>query len=88
MPELNALRDRLAAWLGPLRGQAARMVPQMPVEDRAADTWEPLVIIADLAGGHWPAGARAACLAMTRHEAVQDEQSSLKTRLEIGEPLS
>ncbi|WFB11829.1 DUF3631 domain-containing protein [Streptomyces sp. LX-29] len=81
VPELHALRDRLAAWLTPLRGQAARMVPQMPVEDRAADTWEPLVIIADLAGGHWPARARAACVAMTRHEAVQDEQSSLKTRL-------
>ncbi|MFG2936530.1 DUF3631 domain-containing protein [Streptomyces sp. NPDC048282] len=81
VPELDALRDHLAAWLGPLRGQAARMVPQMPVEDRAADTWEPLVIIADLAGGHWPAQARAACLAMTRHEAAQDEQSSLKTRL-------
>ncbi|MEV0266051.1 DUF3631 domain-containing protein [Streptomyces sp. NPDC050617] len=80
-PELNALRDRLAAWLGPLRGTAARMVPQMPVEDRAADTWEPLVIIADLAGEHWPAQARAACLTMTRHEAVQDEQTSLKTRL-------
>jgi hypothetical protein len=80
-PELNALRDRLAAWLGPLRSTAARMVPAMPVEDRAADTWEPLVIIADLAGGHWPDKARAACLAMTRHEAVQDEQTSLKTRL-------
>ncbi|WP_405933789.1 DUF3631 domain-containing protein [Streptomyces sp. NBC_00827] len=81
VPELNALRDQLAAWLGPLRNEAARMVPKMPVEDRAADTWEPLVIIAELAGGHWPASARAACLAMTRHEAVQDEQSSLKTRL-------
>lgn len=81
VPELNALRDRLTAWLGPLRGQAARMVPHMPVEDRAADTWEPLVIIADLAGSQWPAQARAACLTMTRHEAAQDEQSSLKTRL-------
>ncbi|MEU2363073.1 DUF3631 domain-containing protein [Streptomyces noursei] len=81
VPELNALRDRLAAWLGPLRSTAARMVPEMPVEDRAADTWEPLVIIADLAGGHWSASARAACLTMTRHEAAQDEQTSLKTRL-------
>ncbi|MGA4849471.1 DUF3631 domain-containing protein [Streptomyces sp. G5(2025)] len=81
VPELNALRDKLAAWLGPLRSKAARMIPDMPVEDRAADTWEPLVIIADLAGGHWPDRARAACVAMTRHEAVQDEQSSLKTRL-------
>ncbi|WTY05701.1 DUF3631 domain-containing protein [Streptomyces canus] len=80
-PELNALRDKLAAWLGPLRGTAGRMAPTMPVEDRAADTWEPLVIIADLAGGHWPANARAACVAMTRFEAVQDEQTNLKTRL-------
>lgn len=81
VPELNALRDKLAAWLGPLRRKAARMIPSMPVEDRAADTWEPLIIVADLAGGHWPARARAACVAMTRHEAVQDEQSSLKIRL-------
>ncbi|QES13000.1 hypothetical protein DEJ45_11680 [Streptomyces venezuelae] len=81
VPELNALRDRLAAWLTPLRGTAHRLVPPMPVEDRAADTWEPLVIVADLAGGHWPAQARAACLAMTRTELVQDEQTTLKTRL-------
>ncbi|MFS4093339.1 DUF3631 domain-containing protein [Streptomyces sp. AF1A] len=81
VPELNALRDRLAAWLTPLRRAAAGLVPKMPVEDRAADTWEPLVIIADLAGGHWPAQARAACLAMTRNEVVQDEQTTLKTRL-------
>ncbi|WP_455753805.1 DUF3631 domain-containing protein [Streptomyces decoyicus] len=81
LPELHAVRDRLAAWLTPLRGTAAGLVPKMPVEDRAADTWEPLVIVADLAGGHWPTSARAACLAMTRHEAVQDEQTTLKTRL-------
>ncbi|MGW0786863.1 DUF3631 domain-containing protein [Streptomyces sp. NPDC002911] len=81
VPELHALRDRLADWLVPLRGTVAGSVPKMPVEDRAADTWEPLVIVADLAGGHWPARARAACLAMTRNEVVQDEQTTLKTRL-------
>lgn len=81
LPELHALRDRLTAWLAPLRSSAAGLVPKMPVEDRAADTWEPLVIVADLAGGHWPSRARAACLAMTRNEVVQDEQTTLKTRL-------
>ncbi|MEV6450224.1 DUF3631 domain-containing protein [Streptomyces anulatus] len=81
VPELHALRDRLADWLVPQRGTVAGAVPTMPVEDRAADTWEPLVIVADLAGGHWPALARAACLAMTRNEVVQDEQTTLKTRL-------
>jgi len=28
--------------------------PVMPLEDRAADVWEPLIAIADLAGGEWP----------------------------------
>jgi hypothetical protein len=37
-------------------------VPAMPVEDRAADTWEPLVAVADHAGGTWPNRARAAVL--------------------------
>lgn len=39
--------------------QLAQAEPKMPVEDRAADTWEPLVAIADVPGGHWPATARA-----------------------------
>ncbi len=41
VPELNALRDRPAAWLTPLRRAAHRLVPLMPVKDRAADTWSP-----------------------------------------------
>ena len=34
----------------------------MPLEDRAADTWEPLIAIADLAGGDWPTRARTAAV--------------------------
>jgi transcriptional regulator with XRE-family HTH domain len=30
-----------------------------PAEDRAADTWEPLVAVADHAGAHWPDHSRA-----------------------------
>ncbi|MEO3842757.1 DUF3631 domain-containing protein [Streptomyces sp. B22F1] len=78
---LNDLRDRLTAWLTPLTEQAAETAPPMPVADRAADTWEPLVLVADLAGGEWPTLARTACVAMTAHEAGQDEEASLKTRL-------
>jgi hypothetical protein len=81
VPELNAVRDKLAAWIGPHREFARKYRPSMPVEDRAADTWEPLVTMADLAGGHWPDRSRAACMAMTRSEAVQDERLTLKTRL-------
>lgn len=83
-PALHAIRDELAAWLKPLFRRAMDMEPGMPVEDRAADTWEPLVTIADLAGGEWPALARTACRAMTDYEAGQDEQGGLRTRLLVG----
>lgn len=52
------------------------MSPDMPVEDRAADTWQPLVVVADLAGGTWPQAARAACVTMTAHEAEHDQDNS------------
>jgi hypothetical protein len=81
VPLLNALRDRLAAWLLPLHAEAMNMTPAMPVEDRAADTWEPLIVIADLAGGAWPSLARAACKAMTAYEAGKDEDGGLSIRI-------
>ncbi|MEU3374444.1 DUF3631 domain-containing protein [Streptomyces sp. NPDC006660] len=81
-PLLHALRDKLVAWLHPLHATAMDLTPPMPVEDRAADTWQPLIAVADLAGGRWPAAARSACLAMTKHEAEQDQDnSSLSIRL-------
>jgi len=41
--------------------------PQLPpnLHDRAADIWEPLLVLADLAGGDWPRLARDAALATT-----------------------
>ncbi len=47
----------------------------MPVEDRAADTWEPLVIVADLAGGPWPDRARQACARMVAAETQAEEDN-------------
>ncbi|WP_259400652.1 DUF3631 domain-containing protein [Microbispora sp. H13382] len=52
----------------------------MPLEDRAADTWEPLVIAADHAGAHWSDRARAAALALTA-EADDNGQTSTRIRL-------
>ncbi|MFF3547150.1 DUF3631 domain-containing protein [Streptomyces platensis] len=81
-PALNALRQRLAAWLGPHMEEAADSEPIMPVEDRAADTWEPLIVVADLAGGPWPAWARTACQMMTAYEQGQEEDhGGLKIRI-------
>ena len=38
--------------------------PVLPdqITDRAAEVWEPLIAIADLAGGHWPDTARTAAI--------------------------
>ncbi|MCX3060731.1 DUF3631 domain-containing protein [Streptomyces beihaiensis] len=81
IPTLHTLRDRLTAWLRPLMDTAADLVPPMPVQDRAADTWEPLVVVAELAGSTWPERARAACAAMCAAEVGQDDESNVKTRL-------
>ncbi|WP_457029214.1 DUF3631 domain-containing protein [Kitasatospora sp. P5_F3] len=74
-PALHAIRDRISQWTAPLAERALLLEPAMPVEDRAADTWEPLVIIADLAGGPWPRLARQACRRMVDAE-VQTEEDS------------
>jgi Protein of unknown function (DUF3631)/RepB DNA-primase N-terminal domain len=61
--EGHALRDRLAAWAA---GVAPRITaggwPTLPetITDRAADMWETLVAVADVAGGRWPDASRVA----------------------------
>jgi hypothetical protein len=61
-PHLQELRERLHDWVTGL--DLEDVEPDLPVEDRDADKWEPLVAIADAAGGEWPARARMACLSL------------------------
>ena len=61
VPQLRGVRDRLHAWVDAEHHRLADAEPELPAEDRAADVWEPLVAIADAAGGDWPARARKAC---------------------------
>jgi Protein of unknown function (DUF3631) len=75
------LRDRLTGWAREHLGELQRAQPVMPLEDRAADTWEPLVAVADLAGGDWPQRARTAAQVMTAAEAQHEEDTSASVRL-------
>lgn len=61
--EAQPLRDELAAWVDSTSAQLGDAQPEMPegVTDRPAEIWEPLLAIADTAGGHWPTTARNAC---------------------------
>jgi hypothetical protein len=60
------LRVGLEAWASTIERKAAAAYPEMPdgICDRDADVWEPLLAIADLAGGDWPARARVAAVAL------------------------
>jgi hypothetical protein len=65
VPALRELRERIHVWVDDHRDELADAEPALPVEDRAADVWEPLVAVAEAAGGDWPARARKACKALT-----------------------
>ncbi|MEU6221296.1 DUF3631 domain-containing protein [Streptomyces sp. NPDC047022] len=82
VPEGNKLRDRLARWAEAIQEQVTDVFPELPdgVADRPADVWEPLLAIADAAGGHWPARARKACIAFVKASRVNDK-GSLGVRL-------
>jgi Protein of unknown function (DUF3631) len=80
-PPLNELRDRLSGWVHEHLRELHHATPQMPLEDRAADTWEPLIAIADLAGDDWPDRARTAATTMTAAEAQHEEDTSASVRL-------
>ncbi len=70
---LHRLRERLAEAMADAQGRIEFAEPDLPVEDREADCWEPLVAVADVAGGEWPGRARHACEAICA--ATSDEEN-------------
>ncbi|MBQ0965351.1 DUF3631 domain-containing protein [Streptomyces sp. RK23] len=80
--EGHQLRDRLATWAEQARASVVDAWPEMPegVTDRPADVWEPLLAIADAAGGHWPDRARQACVTLVAASKANDK-GSLGVRL-------
>lgn len=58
------IAERLASWAEAHGDSIDLSSVDMPdaVTDRDADMWEPLIAVADLAGGRWPAAARNAAV--------------------------
>lgn len=79
--ELEATRDRVAAWARTAAKSIGAPWPEMPegIADRDADVWEPLLAVADAAGGEWPRLARDAALVILRD--AHDRPASLGIRL-------
>ncbi len=80
--EGNELRDQLAQWTNSVYWVLANEFPPLPdeVQDRNADVWEPLVALADAAGGRWPELARVTAVTAVTHSG-QEESVSLGIRL-------
>jgi hypothetical protein len=78
LPRLKQLGEEVSKWV-----QSIKLSEDVPVpdalEDRAADAWEPLLAVADAAGGKWPQLAREAAVRLSSESA--DEEQSLDVRL-------
>ena len=73
------VRAAIEVWTGTWPDQIDW--PELPpqIQDRDADVWEPLIAIADLAGGDWPVLARKAAVTLTAQ--AKETDASLGVRL-------
>lgn len=78
---LHDLRDQLHAWAESEHNRLAAAEPVMDLDDREADTWEPLIAIADAAGGDWPQRGRKAAAALIKEAEGSDEDVLMSVRL-------
>lgn len=88
-PEAAALRDRLAAWTVAQLDVLRDARPDLPGElnDRLAEGWEPLLALADLAGGVWPGRARAAAVALAADADVEETSVGVRVLGKLAELL-
>jgi hypothetical protein len=77
-PQGQQIADRLEDWSKSFTEIAWPEIPN-GIEDRNADVWEPLLAVADLAGGDWPKRARVAAVALVALAA--DQKQSLGVQL-------
>lgn len=79
------LRDRIVEIMAAL--DLSMDEPTFPdgLSDRAKDIWEPLLAIADRAGGEWPTLAREAATALSTVRDVEDDNLNLRLLSDIRE---
>lgn len=77
--------EALASAMSSLVDQLREARPDTPYElhDRAADFWEPLLAIADAAGGDWPDRARVAAVALSSEVAPEDDSLAIRLLADV-----
>jgi hypothetical protein len=76
--DAEELRRKCVRWVKDNEAQIIAADPPVPDElnDRAADLWRPLLAIAELAGGDWPAVARRAAVELSADN--EDDSQTVK----------
>jgi putative DNA primase/helicase len=80
---LTAIPRRCARWVADNLEELRSARPAIPadLDDRAADNWEPLLSIADTAGGPWPNRARATAIRLSDARAAADDGEDFAVQL-------
>jgi hypothetical protein len=75
----EVFRRKCARFVADHEERIREAMPEIPegVNDRAADIWEPLLALADIAGGVWPEKARRAAVGLTATVAEGTAMESL-----------
>ena len=85
--EAKPIHEALTEWCAEKEGDLLTAEPRLPegIEDRDADVWEPLIAIADAAGGEWPEAARRAAVHLTKAGAEETVTSGVELLQHIQE---
>jgi Protein of unknown function (DUF3631) len=84
-PLANPIKDRLTDWAAEHEGGLGEAEPDMPdgISDRAAECWEPLLAIADLAGEEWAQRARAAAVSIVGGRVAADQSTGVRLLADV-----
>jgi len=87
LPAMHELRDRVAVWVEQNMAAMEKPVDGIPdeLEDRAADAWEPLLAVADVAGGEWPRRAREAAVELSAEAAEAEQSDDIRLLADVHE---
>jgi hypothetical protein len=83
--EAIKIKTRVAAWCKTNVETLRDARPEIPeqLSDRQADCVEPLLAIADLAGGDWPARAREALIELCAHAQADDQSDGVRLLADV-----
>lgn len=81
----SRLQERLSKWVEQNEEALSNARPAMPegITDRPADVWEPLLAIADVAGGDWPSKSRTAAKKLNDDRQAADPSLGVRLLADI-----